>query len=189
MSSNESNFFVQGQRSQHVRRSREEKHREAYVDQSVKHPQENVWGMFQLLRCQKHASSQRHDAITIVHRSYSEESGSTARKTFTDGTGIFQQDLTPCHTSKRVKKFMNMKMIEVPEWPGNSPDLNSIEDLWSVCKQGLRGIDCTTKEKLVQALIEVWYRDSKIASDCSELVDSMQTRVKMPLKNRGHIPY
>ena len=30
-----------------------------------------------------------------------------------DGSGVFQQDLAPCHTSKQVKKLMNENHIKV----------------------------------------------------------------------------
>ena len=111
------------------------------------------------------------------------------KKLFPDDSGIFQQDLAPCHTEKIVKKFFDENEISVLEWPGNSPDLNPIENLWAICKQRLRGMDCTTKEKMIKALIEVWYRDPKIILDCSKLVESMPNRVKMLLKNRGHTNY
>ena len=42
---------------------------------------------------------------------------------------IFTRDVTPCHRSKVVKKFLEQKRIEMLEWPGNSPDLNPIENL------------------------------------------------------------
>ena len=32
---------------------------------------------------------------------------------FPDRSGVFQQDLAPCHTSKQVKKFMNKHHIKV----------------------------------------------------------------------------
>ena len=109
---------------------------------------------------------------------------------FPDGSGVFQQDLAPCHTSKQVKKFLNENHIKVLEWPGNSPDSNPIENLWSICKQRLRTMDCTSKEKFIQALIQVWYKDPQILKDCSKLVDSMSKRIKMLLNNRGgHIMY
>ena len=45
--SDESHFFVQGQRSQHVRRSVDEPVRECHIDQSVKHPVKKMfWGCF-----------------------------------------------------------------------------------------------------------------------------------------------
>ena len=54
---------------------------------------------------------------------------------FPDGSGVFQQDLAPCHTSKQVKKFMDENQIKLLEWPVNSPDLIPIENLWSIYKQ------------------------------------------------------
>ena len=104
---------------------------------------------------------------------------------FPDGSGVFKQDLTPCHTSKQVKKFMNKNHIKSLKWPGNSPDLNPIENFWSICKQRLRKMDCTLKEKLFQALIQVWYKEPQIFKDCLKLVDSMPKRIKMLLNNRG----
>ena len=45
--SDETHMFVQGQRSQHVRRSQNEKIRNAHIDQRVKHPQKKMfWGCF-----------------------------------------------------------------------------------------------------------------------------------------------
>ena len=45
--SDETHMFVQGQRSQHVRRSQNEKNRNAHIDQRVKHLQKKMfWGCF-----------------------------------------------------------------------------------------------------------------------------------------------
>ena len=98
---------------------------------------------------------------------------------------MLQQDLAPCHTSKQVKKFMNESHIKLLECPENSPDLNPIENLWSICKQRLRTMDCTSKEKLIQALIQVRYKNPQILKDCLKLVDPMHKRTKMLLNNCG----
>jgi transposase len=50
----------------------------------------------------------------------------------------FLQDGTPCHTSKKVKNYLEDKEIEVMDWPGNSPDLNPIENLWNQMKIKLK---------------------------------------------------
>ena len=111
-------------------------------------------------------------------------------KVFSDGSDIFQQDLAPCHTSRKVTKFFADNQIKVREWPGNSPDLNPIENLWAIIKQRLRGKDCTTMQKLIEAIFQLWYRDPQIIQNCKYLVDSMPERVKQLLKSRGgHIRY
>jgi len=37
----------------------------------------------------------------------------------------------------------------VLDWPGNLPDLNPIQNLWSIRKARLQTFDCTTKTMLV----------------------------------------
>jgi hypothetical protein len=46
-----------------------------------------------------------------------------------------QQDNDPKHTSRVAKEFINKKVLELLEWPSNSPDLNPIENYWNVIKR------------------------------------------------------
>ena len=41
----------------------------------------------------------------------------------------------PCHRSKVLQGFIDQQRINTLEWPGNSPELNSIENLWSIMKR------------------------------------------------------
>ena len=80
--------------------------------------------------------------------------------------------------------------ITVLNWPGNSPDLNPIESLCLIVKNRLRKMHCTTKIKLIEAVIHVWFHDKEIKKFCKTLVLSMKKRVKSVLENKsGHINY
>ena len=57
---------------------------------------------------------------------------------FLEGSRVFQQDLAPCHTSRKVKNVFGLNSISVLDWLGNSPDLYSIENLRSNTKLQLR---------------------------------------------------
>jgi len=58
-------------------------------------------------------------------------------RTFPAGGGIFQQDLASSHSAKKVKKNFEGKGIKVLDRPGNSPDVNPIENVWSIVKTRL----------------------------------------------------
>ena len=110
--------------------------------------------------------------------------------TFPDGSGVFQQDFALCHKAKKGMKYMKEMKIKVLDWPENSTDLNLIENLWSIIKLCLCSEDCTTKTKLIEAIIQIWFRDLKIKEKCHKSVDSMPNRVYKVLNNDGgHIMY
>ena len=188
--SDESHFYVQGQRSQYVRRSDGEELKPCHIQQYVKHPEKQMfWGCFsyhgvgQLRPITGMMNSTKY--IEILQKSVLPTLNSMA-----EDNPIFQQDLAPCHTSKICKAFFENNVIRVLKWPGNSPDINPIENLWSIIKQRLRKCDCTTKSKLIQAIIQLWYHDTKIQENCQNLINSMPRRVQSLIKNNGgHIKY
>ena len=92
------------------------------------------------------------------------------QRAFPEGGGVFLQDLAPFHTSNQVKKVFNEAEINVTDRPGNSPELNPIENLWSILNPRLHKLDCTRKTKLIEVVIQVWCRDPAIEENCKRLV-------------------
>ena len=126
----ESYFLVQGVRSQHVGISIGEPLKESHIDQAVKHsPKKMFWdrlsyyGVGPLKPVEGMMNSEKY--LDVLTKKVIPE---MARK-LPEGSGIFQQDLASCHTSRKVKNFINLNNILVLDWPGNSPDLNPIENL------------------------------------------------------------
>ena len=187
----ESHFEVQGKRCQYVRRSIGEPIREGHIEQHVKHPAKVMfWGSFcfsgpiRLVPVSGMMNSDKY--IDIISKKVAPD----LINTFPNGEGIFQQDLAPCHTSKKSMKAFQDENIQVLQWPGNSPDVNPIENLWAIVKKRLRNHDCTCKDKLISAIIKIWYHDEELKNMCSILVDSMPQRVQCILKAKGgHIKY
>ena len=103
------------------------------------------------------------------------------------GTGdfIFMHDGAPCHKAKAVTEYLRVNDVQVLEWPGNSPDMNPIENIWGILKAEMSKKTITTRTQLVEELIAVWVRDEKFSSKCEALVQSMPARIQALLKAKG----
>jgi hypothetical protein len=67
------------------------------------------------------------------------------------GCTHFLQDSVPCHASKRRKTFLVQQNFQVIDWPGNSLDLNPIENCWNHLKNMLKK-DTSSIPKLTSAI-------------------------------------
>jgi DDE superfamily endonuclease len=102
-------------------------------------------------------------------------------------TSKFLQDGAPCHTRRKKMAVLKAEKIEAMDWPGNSPDLNPIKNLWSIMKARLkRDHTITSLPLLINAIKKMWVTDLPI-SMMKKLARSMPTRIKKWLENAGQM--
>ena len=106
------------------------------------------------------------------------------------GSSVFTHDGAPCHRTATVTRWPADEDIEVlGPWPGLSPDLNPIENLWTVMKQKVSGLNPTSEKSLTEANKKIWVTEITPAY-CEKLAKSMPTRIRAVLAVRGqHTKY
>ena len=98
---------------------------------------------------------------------------------------MFMHDGAPAHKTKAVKKWLEEHGIPVLEWPGNSPDLNPIENAWNQMKNMVQELQPTSIEDLRRQLKKLWVNMDR--AYCLKLVDSMPERLKKVLEVKGEM--
>lgn len=96
---------------------------------------------------------------------------------------IFQQDNDPKHTAIIVKEFITDEEIPTFVWPAQSPDLNPIENLWSILDQRLKRRQVNSCEELFKVLQTEW---KVLPVELLEnLVASMPARCQSVIDSKG----
>ncbi|CDQ87187.1 unnamed protein product [Oncorhynchus mykiss] len=159
---------------------------------TVKHPETiHVWGCF---------STKRVGSLTILpkntamnkewyHHIIREQLLPTIQEQFGDEQSLFQHDGAPCHEAKVITKWLGEQNINIlGTWPGNSPDLNPIENLWSILKRWVDKQKPTHFDKLQALIMQEW---AAISQDVAQkLIDSMPGWIAEVLKKKGeHCKY
>ncbi|KAG0847630.1 hypothetical protein G6F17_012358 [Rhizopus arrhizus] len=98
---------------------------------------------------------------------------------------IFQHDNDPKHTSKLVKEYLEQQSHNILEWPAQSPDLNPIENMWSLLKRRLNDYETAPKgmNELYERVTKVWY-DLMKPEECQKVIETMPKRIKQCIKNK-----
>jgi transposase len=99
-------------------------------------------------------------------------------------TAYFLKDGAPCHTAKRIKKFLETDNIKTIDWPCNSPYLNPIENCWAHMKNMVAKKDVGSVHKLSEAIKQVWVTELT-PEYLKKLSDSMPDRLKGVLAAKG----
>lgn len=184
MFSDESTFCQFGTHLYRVRRPANMRYDRRYTVSTMKHPQKiMIWGCFsgkgrgsiffmkpnEMVNAKKYIEilEAKLPSVMSVH-----------------AATVFQQDGAPCHTAKVVQKWFKDKKIDVLEWPGNSPDLNTIENLWELLKRRVASKCPKNLQDLIYWLKVTWCREVT-PELCAKLAESMPKRIKAIIANKG----
>lgn len=191
MFSDESKFQVFRVGTSTVRRpSSSNRYEQRYTVPTVKHPQSvMVWGAFS----GKNGRAGLYflpKNITMTGDLYIEVLNDHMATMFeVHKCSVFMHDSAPCHKAKKVTAWLQRKKIMVLEWPGNSPDLNPIENCWHQMKMLLSNRKTPNLEVLKGELRKMWCQEMNLEY-FRKLSDSMPKRLAIVLKNKGNMtPY
>jgi transposase len=99
------------------------------------------------------------------------------------GDFTFQQDNSPVHTSRVVRRYLQERGVRVLEWPPNSPDLNPIEHIWDVLGREVAKKRVSNEDDLKRHLRDAWNALDQETLD--KLVSSIPRRLAEVIKNKG----
>ncbi|EYB83375.1 hypothetical protein Y032_0337g2917 [Ancylostoma ceylanicum] len=80
----------------------------------------------------------------------------------------FQQDNAGIHVSKSTSEFLDAHGVEFLEWPAYGPDLNPMQNLWSILSRRFYAGHCQYRrvDYLKKAILDEW---TKIEADMPEI--------------------
>ncbi len=104
----------------------------------------------------------------------------SADKLYRDADFIFKQDLAPAHTAKGTKSWFNDHGITVLDWPANSPDLNPVDNLWSIVKRKMRDTRPNNADDLKAAI-----KATITPEQCHRLIASMPCCIDAVIHAKG----
>ncbi len=185
--SDESTFVILDDKSQFVRRRKGEELHEDCVVSTVKHPTfVMMWGCISskgvgalypvvgTMRQDQYRKVLESRLIPQIERWFGNAEEFT-----------FMHDGAPCHTAKSVKTYLQGKNIPVLAWPGNSPDMNPIENIWAILKRRMAKERVTNRVDLIKRIINVWFHDPEVTSAVKSCIESMPKRIKEVLRCNG----
>jgi transposase len=181
--SDESMVELHPRRPYYIRRPVSSRHHPRYIYPRYHHPLKvMVWGCFaacgvasiEILRPRETVNSNRYIEILRDHLPVSMAWSETT---------VFMQDNAPSHTSRATRQWLQENGITILDWPGNSADLNPIENLWSVLKASVRQKNVKNEAELRTVIQEAW--ESISPTYCANLISSMPERLRQVLHRKG----
>ena len=191
MFSDESTFRLINPRAQKVRRSKQmNRYLSKFTVKTVKHPPSvMVWACFlgvvgrgsiYFLPAGSTMNSEKY-AIVLKEKLF------PWMRMY--GCNKFLQDGAPCYKSKASMALLRERASEfsVIDWPGNSPDLNPIENVWAIMKAHLKSDhSITSLHKLMHAIKMMWMLLME-ADLFKKLARSMPERLEAVINANGQM--
>ena len=102
--------------------------------------------------------------------------------------GVFQDDNAQAHRSHTASAKAEELGIERLPWPAHSPDLNPIENLWSLLKKRIKSKENrpTNIPELRASLDQAWAELAEHTQIWRPLIESMPSRIAAVKKSRGY---
>ena len=158
---------------------------------TVKHSKKiNVWGCFsayKTFRFSRIEGIMDSKIFAGIVKSELIPSMASAERMFPPGCEydevIYQQDNDPKHTSTATRALFEEKGIVPMDWPSQSPDLNPIENLWSILDYQCKLRRPQSEDELFAILKEAW--DNIPGVTVKSLVDSMHRRCEAVIAAKG----
>jgi transposase len=97
---------------------------------------------------------------------------------------LFMHDNAPCHKANKVTNYLRKRRVRTMKWPAQSPDLNPIENLWTMFKDAFHkelvqeGIKPSTRPEVMKRcgeLMKAVWRDQGMEL-IDKLIESMRRR-------------
>ena len=96
---------------------------------------------------------------------------------------FLQQDNAPAHVSKHTREFFDTNKVKTFEWPANSPDLNPIENIWSILKRNVSERTPANLTELSQVASEEWLKIS--TETIRKTILTMKKRILQVIERNG----
>jgi transposase len=123
----------------------------------------------------------RTEVVPLIQQAVDEQQASSIFQQ----QSIVMQDGARIHTARATLSLFRDMRIRLMDWPANSPDLNPIENIWSLLKRRVGRHFPTTREEIIAAIQLEW--SQLTVSDITRCCQSMRERCQAVIDaNGGH---
>lgn len=170
-----------------VTRTKSEKFKSSCIQHTVKHGlQVHVWGgvgwrgvtPLKLVRGGLNAAKYQQEIVNDIRHVARQVAPSRCRI-------LFQQDQAPAHRAATTLRFFAQQRVELLPWPGNSPDMNIMENLWAqVATRVNKHHTLPRNENELFTRVQQAWQEVSLQS-VQKLFSSIPKRIKELIKAKG----